>query len=342
MSENTGSAQQSSLILKQVIPFMGKYNLWSTPVNYAVIYEYYLGNNETLIQTIDKTLSSELVLTNAIVQGWFDSFLMDYDLSVFTQTQIDMHQIAGQLTQLTLETEGEVNQFDGSLNDCNQKLNGSVDSSSLAAIVTDLKGSTSLMQLAMGQIKQQLSSTKQEMTKLQNRLNIVSVEAITDSLTGLMNRKGFMDAINRAISEFGRTKSPLFILMLDIDLFKQVNDIYGHSVGDKVIKVVADTITKHTKGKDTVCRYGGEEFAVLLPDTGLDGALSVAENIRRMIETIKLNKMGCDENLVRITISVGIASYVSGQNINRFIDNADTALYQSKNAGRNQCTVFAE
>ena len=342
MSQNTNSADQNTLILKQVIPFMGKYSLSATPVNYTVIYEYYSGSNPQLNQTIDKALSSELAPTNNVLQSWFDSFLIDYDLVELSQTQIDMVQLANQLTEITLQTEGDISQFDGSLHERKKELGESIDNSSLASIVTELLSNTSSMQVAMSQMKQQLNSTKQEITGLQDRLEVVSLEAITDPLTGLMNRKGFMTAIEKAVAEFGSSESPLSLLILDIDHFKNINDTYGHSVGDKVIKVVADSITKYTRGKDTACRYGGEEYAVLLPETEQKGALIVAEKIRRMIETIKLKKTGSGESLSRMTISVGIASFVSGLNINDFIDKADAALYQSKNSGRNQCTISSE
>jgi len=342
MSQHTISSDRNAAILKQVIPFMGKYSLSATPVNYTVIYEYYSGGNPQLNQTIDKALSSELAPTNDVLQSWFDSFLIDYDLVELTQTQIDMYQITNQLAALTRQTEGDISQFDGSLNERKKELGASADSSSLASIVTELLSNTSSMQVAMSQMKQQLDSTKQEITGLQDRLEVVSIEAITDPLTGLMNRKGFMTAVEKAVAEFGHPDSPLSLLILDIDHFKKINDSYGHSVGDKVIQVVANTITKYTRGNDTACRYGGEEYAVLLPDTDQQDALIVAEKIRRMIETIKLKKAGSGEKLSRMTISVGIAGFVSGLNINDFIDKADAALYQSKNSGRNQCTISAD
>jgi len=342
MLQHTISPDRNAAILKQVIPFMGKYSLSATPVNYTVIYEYYSGNNPQLNQEIDKALLSEQAPTNDVLQDWFDSFLIDYDLAEISQTQIDMVQIASQLSELTLQTEGNINQFDGSLNERQKELDSSMDSDSLASIVTELLSNTSSMQVAMSQMKQQLNSTKQEISGLQDRLEEVSLEAVTDPLTGLMNRKGFTTAIEKAVAGFESSESSLSLLILDIDHFKKINDTYGHSVGDKVIKIVADTITKYTRNNDTACRYGGEEYAVLLLDTEQKHALLVAEKIRRMIESLKLKKTGSDEYLSRMTISVGIASFSSGLNINDFIDKADAALYQSKNSGRNQCTVSAE
>jgi len=342
MSLNTNSTDQSTSILKQVIAFMGKYSLSATPVNYTVIYEYYSGSNPQLNQTMDKELSSDIALTNEILQSWFDSFLIDYDLTALMKTQHDMYEITNHLTELTLQSEGDIRQFESLLNERKKELEEPVESSSLASVLTELLGNTSSMQVAMSQMKLQLNSTKQEVAGLQDRLNVVSLEAITDPLTGLMNRKGFMTAIEKAVAEFENSESSLSLLMLDIDHFKNFNDSYGHSIGDKVIKVVADTITKHTRGDDTACRYGGEEYAILLPGTELKDALIIAEKIRRKIEILKLKKTGSGENLSRITISIGIASFVFGLNINDFIDKADAALYQSKNYGRNQCTMSAE
>ena len=130
------------------------------------------------------------------------------------------------------------------------------------------------------------------------------------------------------------------LLMLDIDHFKKINDSFGHLLGDKVIKMVARTLKNQIKGKDIAARYGGEEFSVLLPETELKNAWTVAENIRRMIESMSIKRAHDKQEVCRMTISIGVARYQSDESVTDFIGRADNALYHSKNTGRNRVTVF--
>jgi diguanylate cyclase len=129
------------------------------------------------------------------------------------------------------------------------------------------------------------------------------------------------------------------VLMIDIDHFKKINDTYGHLVGDKVIRFVADTLKKQVKGKDTVARFGGEEYVILLPETTLSGALSVAENIRSAIEKTRIKRLETDEAISQVMVSIGVARYLPGESTDQLLDRADAALYTSKSKGRNRITI---
>jgi diguanylate cyclase (GGDEF)-like protein len=162
-----------------------------------------------------------------------------------------------------------------------------------------------------------------------------------DALTGVRNRRYFDKKITMEYRRSRREQTLLSILMLDIDHFKNVNDSYGHLVGDEAIKFVADTIVQQLKRpSDIICRYGGEEFAVLLPNTDPPGALLVAEEIRQAICAKALNTSAGE---IKITISCGVFSAIASAQIDphQYTDNADKALYQAKQAGRN-CVVLAE
>jgi diguanylate cyclase len=124
-------------------------------------------------------------------------------------------------------------------------------------------------------------------------------------------------------------------LLTDIDHFKKFNDTYGHQTGDQVLRLVALAVKQNVKGHDVACRYGGEEFAVLLPHTSLRQAVTVAEHIRRAVLTKELVKRSTGENLGRITISIGVSSFVAQDTVQSMIARADAALYAAKAAGRN-------
>jgi diguanylate cyclase len=125
---------------------------------------------------------------------------------------------------------------------------------------------------------------------------------------------------------------------VDIDRFKDFNDRHGHLIGDHVLRLVAKMIKKNVKGKDIVCRFGGEEFAVILPDTVLDGALSVAENIRHYFSKKSLRTVADTKDLGALTVSIGVACHCEGESKNDLLVRADRALYHAKNVGRNRVT----
>jgi diguanylate cyclase len=126
------------------------------------------------------------------------------------------------------------------------------------------------------------------------------------------------------------------LLMLDIDHFKKVNDTFGHLFGDKVIKAVAMVLKKNTKGKDLAARFGGEEFIVLLPDTGIEGARVVAENIRQTIEGASIINPNNKQIVSKVTISIGMTEMLEEDDFEMMVVRADKALYAAKENGRNQ------
>ena len=167
--------------------------------------------------------------------------------------------------------------------------------------------------------------------------------AITDSLTGLYNRRHFNKLAEDEISRALRYSRPLSVMMFDIDFFKNVNDSFGHASGDMVLMMVAKTTKEMIRTSDIAARYGGEEFIVLLPETPVAKAATIAEKLRRRIEetTVQTEKYP-----IMITVSFGVSDYLGKTNskpherVLEFIDNADRAMYASKNAGRNKVTVY--
>jgi diguanylate cyclase len=132
-------------------------------------------------------------------------------------------------------------------------------------------------------------------------------------------------------------------LLVDIDDFKGFNDAHGHMIGDEVIRFIARKIVKNIRGRDFVSRYGGEEFAVVLPKTSLVGAKAVAENIRNYFDQAKLKTAVSLRSLGKVTVSIGVSSYRPGEPIEELISRADQALYTAKNSGRNRiCTEDEE
>jgi diguanylate cyclase (GGDEF)-like protein len=153
--------------------------------------------------------------------------------------------------------------------------------------------------------------------------------AVTDELTGLKNRRALQVRLEEEFRLSRRYEHPLSLLMIDVDHFKKFNDTYGHLAGDEILKGVALWLRDLVRTTDLVARFGGEEFAVLLPNTDLGGALLLAERVRAAIARPR-------PDLKLVTISIGVSSLTTDHSdVNAFLSDADEALYQAKAAGRN-------
>ena len=157
--------------------------------------------------------------------------------------------------------------------------------------------------------------------------------AVTDGLTKLYNSRSFYSQLETEVDRFNRYKHPLALLLLDLDHFKDYNDTYGHLEGDKVLVRFSQIIKTCLRANDTAYRYGGEEFTVILPETGGDEAGLVAQRIRVALETERFSPINGKE--AKITISIGVTEYQSKEELSTFIQRADRAMYRSKQKGRN-------
>jgi diguanylate cyclase (GGDEF)-like protein len=187
------------------------------------------------------------------------------------------------------------------------------------------------------QIKRSLAIKETELKAVIAQADEVSH---TDALTFLPNRKRIIGDLQREVIFAGRYGTPLAVSLVDIDFFKNVNDTYGHLAGDDVLRALAMELRDHIRHPDTVGRYGGEEFLVILPHSPLRAAKEQAERLCKHVRSLRI-KSG--EHEIALTISLGIAQYkVHKEDWQAFLSRADTALYQAKARGRNQWVVAEE
>ncbi len=184
------------------------------------------------------------------------------------------------------------------------------------------------------QLEPKLDALTEEVKKLSDLVS-------TDTLTGLANYRHFTNAIGQEMERSKRTGQPTTLIMIDADHFKQVNDNWGHEVGNQALKLIADAIVGNIRQLDTACRYGGEEFAVILPSTDTATSLQVAERIRAAIEKAPLTVNLADGSATThpLTVSLGISSYpgkLDNDNWHQLVERADNQLYEAKKNGRNQ------
>lgn len=164
--------------------------------------------------------------------------------------------------------------------------------------------------------------------------------AVIDPLTGLNNRRYLETHLGGLLEHAGRHARPVSIMILDIDFFKRVNDTYGHDAGDEVLKNFANRVKRRVRSADLMCRLGGEEFVVVMPETKLATAQSVGERIRATVAALPF-PIDNGERAIAMTVSIGVADSLGGESIDALLRRADQALYLSKNAGRNRVTGAA-
>jgi diguanylate cyclase (GGDEF)-like protein len=164
----------------------------------------------------------------------------------------------------------------------------------------------------------------------------VKRQAKTDTLTGLFNRRGFFELALREVSRSHRFRRPLAAVMFDIDNFKEINDRYGHTVGDQILSGVSSKCQAELRQIDLISRYGGDEFLLLLPETDLPNAIPVAERLRNRATEMAFP---AEDTLVKITLSAGIAYLQDNDTLDTLIERTDQALYKAKQAGKN-CISF--
>ncbi|GAA3713529.1 biofilm regulation diguanylate cyclase SiaD [Oceanisphaera sediminis] len=159
--------------------------------------------------------------------------------------------------------------------------------------------------------------------------------ALRDPLTGLANRRLLMERVREELDRCRRGRAPFSLVMLDADHFKRINDVFGHDTGDRVLCMLADTISRQLRGYDLCARWGGEEFMLLLPETGLDQASALVKRVMQAVRSLTLD----GDSASLLSVSAGLTCYQPDEDVDLTINRADGALIQAKNNGRDRLMV---
>ncbi len=330
------SFDSASERLRLALPLMSKYRIPIAPLNYAVWYEYVAGSSPVLRDVIDRMINSEQAIDETLTRELYQRYVDPSDQTRVAAAQLTVRRLIEAMS-ISLDTAGsEVSRYEQSLQECAAQLSTDIEADELRGLVDGLITSTQQMNAGNAALQNHLEQSRREADALREELAKVRVEAHSDALTGLANRKGFEDRLRALQASEDYAEHPHCLLLGDIDKFKNINDTYGHLFGDKILKVVAKAFSSLTKGKDLAARFGGEEFIILLPETPLRGALTVAESIRRSIEKGRVFNPKSGEEVQRVTISLGVTEIVHGEPIEQAIARADEALYRAKEGGRNR------
>lgn len=310
------------------------------PQFYELLYTYATGVNPALNARIN-AIFREGDPTVDLAERLYNEFLRAQDaterISSVSERMSARIDSVHQAIDMALTTASD---FSGMLQKADADLAGKASPDVLKAMTGQLLAETRRMQEANRALEHKLEASREDIAALQRDLDDVRREATLDPLTKIFNRKYFDEGLVKAIMRAGDGGGALSLLLLDIDDFKRFNDTWGHQTGDQVLRLVAMTLKSNIKGRDIAARYGGEEFAAILPHTDLEGAVIVADNIRKAIQAKELLKRSTNEKLGRITASFGVARFRTGDTPSTLIERADRCLYAAKHGGRNR--VIAE
>jgi diguanylate cyclase len=309
----------------------------ASPRYFEIWYAYATGYHPALNQTINETLARDGTLTEADISRIHETYISP---TRFTD-RIDHvgAQVKGEIEQVIATigaAAGSASSYTENLANASELLGHANDGASLRKIVESLVKATKEVDQTNKTLEARLFASKLEITELQESLEAVRTESLTDPLTSLANRKYFDGTLARAIADAHARREPLSLMLTDIDHFKKFNDSYGHLTGDQVLRLVAISVKQNVKGQDVAARYGGEEFAIVLPNTALRQAITVADHIRRAVMNKELMKRSTGEHLGRVTISIGVATLCASDNPQSLIERADVCLYAAKRSGRNR------
>jgi diguanylate cyclase len=325
---------RSAEILRLALPNISKHGGSFVPTAYAVWYEHLSGSNTQLTNDLNQRLAQSESLDQEVISELYADHILSRDVSSTTQLQKTLEMLAKQLEQNAASSSGNAERFAQSLAAGQNALEAVTDTSSLRELLQKLLESTRDASASTNTLRAELDAQQSELRSVRARLGKLETEVIKDPLTGLLNRRGFDQALEQ-LKAGGMNLTSAAMLMVDLDHFKRVNDSYGHLFGDQVLCATAKILSGAIKGRDVAARFGGEEFVVFLPDTPESGAFTLAEQFREAFSRAKVRRAGSDKVIDKLTVSIGVACPRSGESLDATLDRADAALYRAKNEGRN-------
>jgi diguanylate cyclase len=321
-------------IVDRIRAMMAEGSLVPAPTTYRLCYDYLTRRDPSLVTAVDAAIASDGRLTSATLERLLreqsdQASNAGNHLLEEAQTQIDR--------LLKMVEAGDV--ATGAYGDKLRNGQAAIAEQSAAGqLLRELAAATAEMLAATRDMQTQLAESSSTISGLRDNLERVSQESRTDPLVDLANRKAFDTHLVECIQTARASGGKLAVAMCDIDHFKQINDNYGHSFGDDVLRLFATRLKEYCAEQAFPARYGGEEFIAIFPNSGADGAASCLERYRAFIERAVVKKRGTQES-VKFTFSVGISNLLADDQPETLVERADKALYRAKHEGRNRICI---
>jgi diguanylate cyclase len=332
--------EQNAEYLRQMLPLMSKNKIVTDPLNFAIFYEYITGRNIVLNNELDELLGKQDIFTSELSVRLFKKYICDTSLDSLEKINRSLLQLINKTGEALDITGEKASAATTDIQNQSRRLEINQNLPEIKSVLTEIiAGTRSLAETSMA-LQAQLDESKKEMQLLRQELAHARETAKTDALTGLLNRRAFDQKLNEYIEIHKQSNAELCLLILDIDHFKRINDTFGHQMGDNVLRYTANLMKQYITGYQCAARYGGEEMAIIMPNTSLNKALEIAENIRASLAQHPLKLKGSKKSIGQITISIGVSSFKTNDSLESLVERADQAMYRAKINGRNQ--IMAE
>lgn len=337
MNHYTEDKKQAEDYAKRAITLLHKEGLPPTPELYELWYIFFARQNQDVRTGLEDVQKSDEGITHEACMAVYQRYLSkERGEETVRKAGEKINATIDNMTSVVNDVRDATSSYGARLDSVKSRVSQVESVDDLQMVVESVMNDTVSMLSQNQRLEQQLSHSAKAMENLKEELEVFRREAITDGLTGLLNRKAFDTEMERIVTESEENNTAFSLMIGDIDHFKSFNDSFGHQVGDQVLRLVAKTLTDGVKGRDIVARYGGEEFVIILPETNLQAGVIVGNALRKAIAAKEVVNRTSGEKIGRITMSLGVAQYHKGETVEELIERADAALYTAKHNGRNQ------
>jgi len=307
-----------------------------TPELYHVWFVYFAEENPEILRVIDAVQASgEPLAEEALLQLYY-RYIFDRQAADFLQRGMeDFSELVENSDDCLTTARGGFVEYGALLS---RSLDTLKDHEQVSPVLSEVIEKTDEMRQTVEGLHQRLDQYLVNVERLQRELEETRERSYTDGLTRVSNRMYFEEQLGQLVAEHDSAKKPepFCIMIVDLDQFKAINDRFGHRIGDEILVLIAAMLKANIKGRDIVARYGGDEFAILLPQTPLADAMTLAEDMSKRIAEREIRAKQTGVSFGHLTISIGVAEYVAKEGGAKLIDRADSALYKAKKEGRNR------
>jgi diguanylate cyclase len=337
----TEPKDRSAELLRLALGHMGRHAAAFNPVTFTLWYEFAADMNPRLRAAVEQLMQDKASLDDDAITRLYAEHIAPADDASLRRISGEIQRVMGSIAHSASATGDRAGLFGAQLDDLSAALQAN-GVTLLSPQLNEALAGTQEMKHSAQALQQQVQASQNEIARLRTDLDRARGEALTDPLTGILNRKGFDQRLQALFAQAPDAGRQHCLVMFDIDHFKRVNDTHGHVMGDRVIQGLGEILRQSlTNTAHAAARYGGEEFAAVLPNCTLAEAAALAELLRTRAKAMKIRNRTTQEVMFTITISGGVSALRPDDDALALIARADAALYQAKNSGRDRVSVSA-
>jgi diguanylate cyclase len=335
------NAEYAATISDRAIRLMSQQSVPPTPNNFAVWFEYAMGDSLPLRKTIDILIAGKRKFDTGINHDLYVTYVGPQSVAADPLRDLP-EQLGGLIASAQQFLNTAVSDNRSHMEVLGEVSSQAATSADPRKIISKLVDELSRATARATALEANFAATSEELDGIRASLKVAEQRSNTDALTGLANRHSMDEFIRQAQIAAMEKDEPLSVFMVDIDHFKKFNDDYGHQVGDQVLRLVAKVLQENVRQVDLAARYGGEELIAVLPGADLETCAAVAERIRRRIAEAKLTRRASGKEIGSITVSIGVAQFRLAESADAMIERCDRGLYRAKRLGRNRTVTESD